>query len=445
MTINALGVNTQTYSASAIKPQVEKQEKDENTSWFSDWLNDKDKVCTDGKDDGSLSVGEAVESFGKGLISIAKVAVNHPVKTALSAIAGIGLTALTGGAILPVFVAGGALLGAGMIGKGAYDAINAETDAEAKQAWESMGTGTFAFGTSALTAKSALQQANAAGVKNAITTDNPIKNLLNCFKSTPRALKVSAWQIDSKFRTLYLRTNMGRKDFGSTKLERWVEEFDDSYFDHPRYEAQAEEMIQGMKNSLKEGAYARPVHNFNGENYYKISYGCDATASQIKGYGGTMDTWTEYANSDFSAYSKMLLKNDMKSLAQYGMISDDDLVTTVCEQRLAADAYKQKAVANEITNLAKEAGIDEQPYLNTLQETIDRGAFRLKMDNALETKYGVTNPKYSKLMRITMDNKDVRSIVESSWDAQNKRYFTLEWLEETVYKALESTGNTEWL
>ena len=158
---------------------------------LADWLDDKDKVCTDGKDDGKLGFGETMESFGKGLAGLVKGAMNHPIATAVTVGVGAAAVALTSGAILPFMVAAGATMGAGMIGVGAYNAATADTDAEAKQAWETIGTGTFTVGASALSAKSALDQAYTAGVKNAIATKNPIKNLVNCFKSIPECLKVS--------------------------------------------------------------------------------------------------------------------------------------------------------------------------------------------------------------------------------------------------------------
>lgn len=174
---------------------VEKQGgKDKvETSWFSDWLNDKDKVCTDGKDDGSISLGEGLESFGKGLLGMVKSAVNHPIATAATVGAGIGLTVLTGGAALPVMVAAGVGVGAVQIGNGAYKATTAKTDGEAKQAWESIGNGTFAIGASALGAKSSLDAAAKAGVTTAegAKNMNVVEALLQNIKSVPEALKMS--------------------------------------------------------------------------------------------------------------------------------------------------------------------------------------------------------------------------------------------------------------
>lgn len=160
---------------------------------FERWWFDVDKVSTDGKDDGKLSVSESLESFGKGLAGIVKGAVNHPIATAATIGAGAALTVLTGGAALPAMIALGAGAGAVMVGKGAYGVATAKTDAEVKAAWEGIGNGTFAIGASALGAKSSLNAASKAGVtgaqgaKNLNTAQALVKN----FKVLPQALKVS--------------------------------------------------------------------------------------------------------------------------------------------------------------------------------------------------------------------------------------------------------------
>lgn len=161
------------------------------------WWFDVDKVSTDGKDDGKLSTGEAAESFGKGLLNIVKVVINHPIATAATVGLGFAATALTGGAALPVIVALGAGTGAAMIGKGVYNAATAKTDAEAKAAWEGIGNGTFAVVTSALGAKSSLDAASKAGVTGARGAKdlNTVQALVRNFKVLPQALKVSGQSI----------------------------------------------------------------------------------------------------------------------------------------------------------------------------------------------------------------------------------------------------------
>ncbi len=192
-TVSAVTAGQPTYAGHVTK--VQRQEED--TSWFSDWLNDKDKVCTDGADDGSLSFGEAAESFGKGLMGIVKGVINHPIATAVTIGVGTALTVATGGAALPVMVALGAGTGAVMIGKGAYDAATAETDAQAKAAWEGIGNGTFALAASALGAKSSLKAASKAGVTSAQGAENMnmAQATVQTFKTIPEALKVSGQNV----------------------------------------------------------------------------------------------------------------------------------------------------------------------------------------------------------------------------------------------------------
>ncbi|MBQ4114769.1 hypothetical protein IJD34_05140 [bacterium] len=222
MVINAVSTQQSIVQSRELKNKPEAQEQKEVSFWskdwtagnfvrekigwdgLADWLDDKDKVCTDGKDDGKLGFGETMESFGKGLAGLVKGAMNHPIATAVTVGVGAAAVALTGGAILPVMVAAGATMGAGMIGVGAYKAATADTDAEAKQAWETIGTGTFAVGASALGAKSALNQANKAGVTSAQgAKDLSIgKALVQNFKSIPEALKVSGINTKANITTL---------------------------------------------------------------------------------------------------------------------------------------------------------------------------------------------------------------------------------------------------
>jgi len=190
--------NTSTPDISRNTEDVQEQNA------FADWLSDKDKVSTDGLDDGKISAKEAGISFAKGLAGIVKTAINHPVMTGLSVLAGIGLTVATGGAALPVMAAAGAVLGGGTIAGGIYKAAVAKTDGDKKAAFEQMGNGTFALVASAFGAKKALKSASRAGVESAqnAATSNPVKNLINCFKAVPDALRTSGSNIRVNFLSL---------------------------------------------------------------------------------------------------------------------------------------------------------------------------------------------------------------------------------------------------
>ena len=222
MAINSVtGQVTATQTQELEKKTVE-QAKQDVSFWSSDWnagnlvretigwdalakwLDDSDKVCTDGKDDGKLGIGETLEHAGKGLAGLVKGIMNHPIASGVAIAAGIGATMATGGAILPALAAIGGTIGAGMVGIGAYNAATAETDAEAKQAWETIGTGVFVVGASAVSAKPALDAASKAGVTSAQGAKDMSTGeaFVQTFKTLPEALKVSGQNIKGNVSTL---------------------------------------------------------------------------------------------------------------------------------------------------------------------------------------------------------------------------------------------------
>ncbi len=150
-------VEDRTSTKQVVPGEAKSPEQPEEKSWFSkacdyvsDWWKDKDKVSTDGKDDGELSFGEKAKSFGKGFLGgIVKSAVEHPIATGLTILGVAALEFFTAGAATPFIAAGFGLLGAGTAVKGALDASEAKTDGEAKAAYEHIGEGTFGVAASA--------------------------------------------------------------------------------------------------------------------------------------------------------------------------------------------------------------------------------------------------------------------------------------------------------
>ena len=136
----------------------------------------EDNKCTDGKDDGKISffskVANVVEGSAKGVLNMAKSAIQHPFKTA----------AMVGVCCIPIVgpIVGGGLAAYGLYsgGKQVLNAINvannATTDAEAKAAFENIGSGAVTVGVSAVGLKAS------AGV---------LKGQLNGGSSTVNAVK----------------------------------------------------------------------------------------------------------------------------------------------------------------------------------------------------------------------------------------------------------------
>lgn len=181
---------------------------------FEAWWYDVDKVSTDGKDDGKLSIGEIAESTVKGFFgNTIKSIVKHPVMSGITIAAGIGLIAATGGAAAPVLVALGATLGVGTIAANGVKVAKAENDADAKAAWEGIGTGLFATATSVLGAKSALNAGAKAGVKSAFGGKymNPFEATVQCFKASPEALKVSGTNIVNNSKNMAIALGIVKK------------------------------------------------------------------------------------------------------------------------------------------------------------------------------------------------------------------------------------------
>ena len=135
-------------------------------------------------DDGKISFKEKVKNFGKGLVAPIKNMFSSPKNiaiTALSALACAAIIGVTGGAAAPVFVAAGLIGGGAQIIKGIQQQSKATTDAQAANAWQNMGSGTFTVGVSALSAKASLK-ANGTDVSGMST----LKAAGKCIADVPK-------------------------------------------------------------------------------------------------------------------------------------------------------------------------------------------------------------------------------------------------------------------
>ena len=157
---------------------------------LADFLEDKDKVCTDGQDDGKLGFKEGAKSFLKGLVGgIPKAMINHPLMTLGAVGIAAGALVLTGGAAAPLLWG----LGAGLVGiNGAVNgvkAIAADTDAEKKAALEGLGTTTTSAALLGMTYKPTMNAAKTAGVN---TDGNIIQTMKSSAEISARNAKANA-------------------------------------------------------------------------------------------------------------------------------------------------------------------------------------------------------------------------------------------------------------
>lgn len=132
---------------------------------LADWLEDKDKVCTDGIDDGDIGFIEGAKSFTKGLVGgIPKAMINHPLITAGAIVGGAALTILTGGAAAPILWGLGVGLTAVSATANIVKAATAKTDGEKKAALEGTGTSTASAALLGATYGTTMNAARQAGV-----------------------------------------------------------------------------------------------------------------------------------------------------------------------------------------------------------------------------------------------------------------------------------------
>lgn len=146
--------------------------------------------CTDGKDDGKIgffsALGNAVKGIGKSIVNGVKGCFTDSEgkfslgKTLLTI--GVGALCVAFPAVGLVACGIGAVAGTVQVAKGIGKAATAKTDAEAKEAWQNIGAGTFTVVTSALGAK-----ASYAAVKGTSTA-----GLDNIAKAVDKADDVSA-------------------------------------------------------------------------------------------------------------------------------------------------------------------------------------------------------------------------------------------------------------
>ena len=119
-------------------------------------------TCTDGKDDGHISLFSKVANVAQGVVrsgaNIIKAAVKHPVKAL--AMTAVGFVPVVGPVVLGGLAAYGAIQGAKEV-VGAINLANSATnDADAKAAWEHIGSGAFTTALSVTGAKASAKSLN---------------------------------------------------------------------------------------------------------------------------------------------------------------------------------------------------------------------------------------------------------------------------------------------
>lgn len=202
-------------------------------------------IAADGKDDGKISGAQKFGNFLKGVGNFFKGMVcdeegkfswKRTLTTVGVAAGAIALTVATGGAAAPFLIAGGVAMGAVEVGKGAYKAATAKTDAEAEAAWQSIGSGVTGIGLSVAGAKGSLKAAGvkvpqAKGIKGAVqATGETFKYAGKNIKNGYEYVKANGIVNSAKAAGTAMKTNwetaMASKNAHSNAMESFETKYD---------------------------------------------------------------------------------------------------------------------------------------------------------------------------------------------------------------------------
>lgn len=196
---------------------------------LADWLEDKDKVCTDGKDDGNIGFTEGAKSFTKGLLGgLPKAIIQHPLFSGITIAGGAAFMALSGGAIAPLLWGLGATIIVGNAGINLIQATTAKTDGEKKAALEGLGTSTTAAVIAGATYKPAMNAAKTAGVN---TEGNIVQTMKSSAEISARNAKANymTW----KTGVIQPNSNIGRvQEQALTEAKELVDNGEHWYIRH---------------------------------------------------------------------------------------------------------------------------------------------------------------------------------------------------------------------
>ena len=281
---------------------------------LTDWLQNKDKVCSDGEDDGKLSIGQITLNLTKGIIGgIPKAIINHPVATTVTAVVGGTIIAAVGASVLPVIGTVGLIAGIYTIGKGIYNSVTAKTDKEAKLALENLGMGITSTALTVASTGQILDNAAKAGVESAkVAKDaSSLTKTVQMIKAIPEALKLSC----KNFKYYYLTpasTNQYLLDFNNLDKDK-------TYVGLQYGTDNVAKQIQRFSGEYCPGAEA-PTHTIclTNENGEWIVYQSSGRPNELLGtpsgtYKISASKWADVVRKKFELYD---MNVDTKILEQ---------------------------------------------------------------------------------------------------------------------------------
>ena len=205
-------------------------------------------ACTDGRDDGHISLlskaTNIVQGAARSVTNMAKAAIQHPFKTA--GILAVGFVPVVGPAILGGLAVYGACQGTKEVVNAVKLANAADNDADAKAAWEHIGSGAFTTALSVTGAKATAKALNNQ-LSGGSATVNSIRNgmkkptdiLSSAYKETIQNGRAFIDTMKTKFNNAKKSASDSVKEFKESRElgegKEYIKEKAQNYLDKKRY------------------------------------------------------------------------------------------------------------------------------------------------------------------------------------------------------------------
>ena len=365
------------------------------------------KTSEDGKDDGHISFWSKLKNIGKGVVKFATgmftdenghFSLGQTLKTAAIAVGVGAVCVLTAGTAVPAMIATAGVAASGIgFGKAAIKAATAETDAEAEQAWQSLGSNGVALGLSVAGAKAVAKSAHAA--EAAAGEFDGFSGTLKALKTTGKDAISPIKNAFSGVKEAYEGANIIDKVSNAAKHVKG------------NVTAQAEEFAGTVKGNFNKTIYGSQT---------KIADEAEAIDKQKASIKEKRDAITDKTSKEYQAldkkYNDLTAKQD--AMREINSTKSWNEANTKIEANKASLKAKQEALAKATTPEAKaQLGKEISNLENTIktQENIlSRRMTEVKgIDNRIETL-----EKQQKKIDWTKDNAPTRNAkLQSEIDA----------------------------
>lgn len=380
------------------------------------------ETCTDGKDDGKIgfwsAVGNTVKGVGKTLVNGVKgMFTNKDGKFSLGkTLASVGTAALCIAfpAVGLVACAVGGVMGAVQVGKGIYNAATADTDAEAKQAWQDIGGGAFTVATSAVGAKASLGAVKASSTANVAKTGSALDEATTMSQKAVALVKDMGSSTVNRGRTIGQTASAFVKQGKLTKANKKVEGLEKKIA-NAADDADTTKLQKKLESAKEAKAKAQEAYDTsNGKtNVEKIELKVSEKTEKVKA------KLSEKADVKKAQKAKKNVDNAEKKLngldetdKNYQKYADkfDDAAEKYYETDVNA---RNKALEIEKSNAAKKAKYSKENISDTLKEM--PSSIRDSLSNKAQKAWDIltTKGKYEAIKELGYDAVyEVLAVVE---------------------------------